>query len=146
MKKSILMFVASLCISSSVFTSCNTSSEKLENAKSDVKDAKEDLHDANEEYLVDVENYKKETADKISANNQSIAEFKARKASDKKEAREEYNEKIAKLEAKNSDMQKKMDDYKTEGKENWEKFKTEFSHDMDELGNAFKDLTVNNVK
>ena len=34
----------------------------------------------------------------------------------------------------------------SEGKELREKFKTEFSRDMDELGNAFKDLMVKNVK
>jgi hypothetical protein len=40
----------------------------------------------------------------------------------------------------------KMDNYKADSKENWEKFKVEFSRDMDELGAAFKDLTVKNVK
>ncbi len=40
----------------------------------------------------------------------------------------------------------KMNDYKANGKENWEIFKKEFNHDMDELGKAFKDLTVKNVK
>ena len=39
-----------------------------------------------------------------------------------------------------------MDEYKADGKENWEKFKAEFNHDMDGLGSAFKDLTVKNVK
>lgn len=29
-----------------------------------------------------------------------------------------------------------MDDYKADGKEKWELFKAEFSHDMDELGKA----------
>ena len=43
-------------------------------------------------------------------------------------------------------MKRKMDDYKEEGKEKWETFKTEFTHDMDELGTAFKNLTVKNVK
>ena len=43
-------------------------------------------------------------------------------------------------------MKKKLEDYQAEGKDSWETFKTEFSHDMDALGNAFKDLTVNNVK
>jgi len=38
-----------------------------------------------------------------------------------------------------------MRDYKGEGKEKWEAFKTEFNRDMDELGKAFKDLTVNNT-
>jgi hypothetical protein len=28
----------------------------------------------------------------------------------------------------------------------WEKFKREFNHDMDELGKSLKDLTVNNKK
>jgi hypothetical protein len=39
-----------------------------------------------------------------------------------------------------------MEDYKVDTKEQWESFKTEFSHDMDEMGKAFKDLTVKNVK
>ncbi len=43
-------------------------------------------------------------------------------------------------------MKIKMDNYKEDGKEKWEAFKSEFSHDMDELGSALKDLTVNNVK
>jgi len=43
-------------------------------------------------------------------------------------------------------MKQKLGDHKEDGKENWNAFKKEFNHDMDELGNAFKDLTVNNVK
>jgi len=64
----------------------------------------------------------------------------------KKEAAADYKIKVDELEQKNSDLKKQMDDYKAEGKEKWEKFKTEFGHDMDELGNAFKDFTVKNVK
>ena len=47
---------------------------------------------------------------------------------------------------KNSDLKMKLDNYKAEGKENWKKFKIEFNRDMEELGIAFKDLTVKNVK
>ena len=54
--------------------------------------------------------------------------------------------KVADLDKKNSDMKKKMADYKASNKENWENFKTEFNHDMNELGQAFKDLTVKNTK
>jgi hypothetical protein len=43
-------------------------------------------------------------------------------------------------------MKMKMDNYKEEGKDKWEIFKTEFSHDMDALGKSFKDLTVKNVE
>jgi F0F1-type ATP synthase membrane subunit b/b' len=125
-----------------IMTSCNTPAQKVENAQDKVTEANQDLDKANQEYLVDIENYRKETADKIAANNQSIAEFKARIENEKMEAKADYNNKITELEQKNSDMKMKLDDYKTEGKEKWEIFKTEFSHDMDELGKAFNDLTA----
>lgn len=146
MKKSILALAVFTFIASTAILSCNSPAEKVENAQTDVVDANKDLEKANEDYLVEVEAYKKETADKIAANEQSIKEFNARVADEKKDARVEYKQKIAELEQKNTDMKKKLDDYKQDGKENWEKFKTEFNHDMDELGKAFKDLTVKNVK
>ena len=39
-----------------------------------------------------------------------------------------------------------MDNYKAEGKEQWEMFKTEFNHDMDELKKSYENLTKNAVK
>ncbi len=39
-----------------------------------------------------------------------------------------------------------MYNYKADGEKNWEAFRTEFSHDMDGLGSAFKDITVKNSK
>jgi len=43
-------------------------------------------------------------------------------------------------------MKKKLDDYQLEGKDKWNLFKTEFSHNMEELGKAFNDLTIKNTK
>ena len=146
MKKSILALAVFTFITSTVILSCNSPAEKVENAETEVIDANKDLEKANDDYLAEVESYKKETADKISANEQSIKEFNERIATEKKDAKVAYQQKIAELEMKNSDMKKKMDEYKQDGKENWEKFKTEFNRDMDELGKAFKDLTVKNVK
>lgn len=146
MKKSIFAMATATLIMSVAFTSCNTSSQKVENAENNVIEANEDLDKANQEYLDEIESYRRETADKIAANNKSIEEFNARIENEKEQARAEYRKEIAALEQKNSDMKKKMDDYKAEGKDKWEKFKTEFSRDMDELGNAFRGLTVKNVK
>ena len=39
-------------------------------------------------------------------------------------------------------MKKRMDDYKADGKDKWEIFKAEFSHDMDDLGKSIKDFTA----
>ncbi|WP_439506044.1 hypothetical protein [Sediminibacterium sp.] len=124
--------------------SCNSSAEKVEKAEDEVKVANENLDQANAEYLADVEKFKAETNQKIADNAKSIADFNARIVSDKKLAKAEYKEKIAALELKNTDMQKKMADYKADGKDDWAKFKEEFNHDMDELGKALKDFTIKN--
>lgn len=143
MKKSILVIVTSICIA---VVSCNSPVEKVKNAQEDVAVANANLDKANQEYIADILSYRKEVAQKIEANNVSIAEFKVRIEHEKKETRAEYIKKMEELEMKNSDAKKKMDEYNQEGKENWEKFKTEFNHDMEELGKAFKDLTVKNTK
>jgi predicted small secreted protein len=146
MKKSILALVALAFLTSTFLSSCNTSAEKVENAQQDLKEANKDLDKANQEYLAEVAAYKKEAADKIATNEKSIAEFKARKASEKQEAQADYEKKIDALEQKNSDMKKQMDDYQIEGREKWETFKTNFSHGMDELGKSFTGLADKNNK
>jgi hypothetical protein len=147
MKKSILIIAACAFITTgAIMTSCNTSAEKVEAAENNVIQANKDLDQANQEYLVDIENYRMETANRIAANEQAIADFNARMEHEKKAVRVEHKKKIAELEQKNRDMKKKLEDYREDGKENWQIFKAEFSHDMDELGKAFKDLTVKNVK
>ncbi|WP_394993798.1 hypothetical protein [Emticicia sp.] len=148
MKKTIVALAVFTFITATIVTSCNSSSpsEKVEDAKTDVEEANKDLQKANDEYLTEVESYKRETAEKISANELSIKEFNERIATEKKQAQGAYKQKIAELEQKNTDLKRRLDDYKQDGKENWEKFKIEFNRDMDELGKAFKDLTVKNVK
>lgn len=140
MKKSIITLVACTFITGAILTSCNNSPKKAENAQTDAKEANNDLDKANEEYLADIEKYRKETADKIAANDKSIIEFKARIENEKNDAKVDYQKKITELEQKNSDIKKKMDDYKVEGKEKWEIFKVEFSRDMEELGKAFSNF------
>lgn len=151
--KSISRLAIAASISGVLLSGCSSPATKVENAKEEVADASKELSiannnldEANLAYKADIENYRQATADKIAANEKSIAEFNTRVDLQKKEAKAEYKMKIAELEKKNSDMKKKMDEYKEDGKDNWEKFKTEFSHDMDELGNAFRDLTIKNTK
>lgn len=128
-----------------LFTSCMSSKKKLDNAETKVAEAKKDLDKANEEYRADMANYRKETSEKIAANEKSINEFNEKIADKNEETETTYEQKIAELKLKNNEMKKKMLDYKDDGKQNWEKFKNEFSHDMDELGKAFKGLTVKNT-
>jgi len=127
-----------------IFTSCNTAAEKVDNAEEKSIKADEDFNSAKEEYLADIENFKKETNAKIDANNLTIADFKVKIATSKKDAQVYYQEQIAILEQKNIAMKEKMDAYQESGKDNWESFKTEFNKDMNDLGEAFKNFTVKN--
>jgi chromosome segregation ATPase len=140
MKKSIFQLGAVACLLGGLLTSCNTPAEKVADAQNTVDAANQDLDQANREYLADVEQYRKEASEKIAANEKSIAEFNARMATEKSAAKAAYQEKITAIEQKNSDLKKKMDEYKAEGRDQWEKFKLEFNRDMDDLGIAFKNL------
>lgn len=122
------------------FASCSTSSEQK------VKNAKDDLEEANEAYMEEMENYKAEKWAIIKANEVALADFKADSEKEGTTMSQEYEELIADLEARNEAMKVKLKDYEDEGETKWKSFKKEFSHDMDELGTAFKDIFKNSNK
>jgi preprotein translocase subunit SecF len=138
MKKLIFKLTLSLFLINAIFIGCETFSEKADSTKNNVVEAKE-------EFLADIENFKADTADKIEANKQNIEALKARIEYAKKDVKAYSLKKIAILEQKNSEMKVKLDEYKEDGKDNWEIFKAEFSRDMDDLGKSFKNFTVKNV-
>ena len=146
MKNSILTMTAIALIASAVVTGCNTSAKKVENAEDNVAAAEQDLTKANQEYLADLQKYREEVAMKIATNNKSIAEFNARMDNQKAEAKADYKKRIDAIQQKNSDMKKKLDEFKAESKEQWENFKAEFSRDMEDLGIAFKNMTTSSNK
>ena len=84
--------------------------------------------------------------DRINENEKMIASFKARMTTDKKQMKETDQKIIDALEQKNINMRKRIDEYKEKGKDEWKAFKIGFNSDMDDLGNAIKDLKVNNTK
>ncbi len=145
MKKSIKVLAISILFVGAALTSCSTPEEKVEDAQDNVEAANKELQES-KEYLREVESYKALHAAQIEENEKSIAEFNARIDSQKKEAREDYKKKIAELERKNTDMKKRMDDFNSDNKAGWERFKEEFNHDMKALGDAFRDLGTNNKK
>ena len=130
----------------SISMSCNSPAKKVENAEDKVLEANKDLNQANQEYVTDIENYRKETAEKVAANEKTIADFNLRIASEKKVAKMDYQKQVAVLEKQNSDLKMRLENYKEEGKEKWEIFKTKFTHDMEVMGDALKNLTVKKGK
>lgn len=143
-KTSVGLLIVGLLVSM-VLVECITPAQKVKAARNNVTKANDKLDEAKKEYLEDVAAYRKEIADKIASNNLKIAAFEAKIENEKDDNKTSYKEKINELKKKNNDMKMRIDNYRVEGKEKWAMFKNEFSHDMEELGKAFKDLVIKNT-
>jgi peptidoglycan hydrolase CwlO-like protein len=141
------MTATSMTSCESAATKSDKADAKVEGAKEDLKDAQKDANTAAMKAANEAEwqAFKSETQVKVDANNAAIDELKAKMKKTGKKIDAAYAETIDKLEQKNKDFQARMNNYEKE-KSDWASFKTEFNHDMDELGNALRDLTVNNKK
>lgn len=138
-------------ISLILFLGCSrSSSQKVEDAKANLSAARQDVKDAvadsqaaaREEWLT----FKSGAEAKIAANDKIVAEYKAKMAAANDRRQERSDKKIDMLEAKNRELRAKLYEYQEGGKSTWEQFQSEFSHDMDELGTALKDFSVDNTK
>jgi len=153
MKNSILFLASILLLTGAILSGCQSSDTKVKNAEDKVQDAKKDLADSKKDLynirldtISNYEQFKIEAEKIIIAQKIYITEFKDRLASEKKEINADYNKKLVELENRNNELKKKLADYKDDGQDKWNGFKNEFKHDMNELGKAFKDLTVENIK
>ena len=146
MKKSSLILAGIMIAGGTLFTNCTTPAEKTDAAREDVQEAKEDLKQAKEDFAEQFIKFKFDTEEKITANDKLIADLKSYSKDKKKEVKADYDKAVSDLEAKNQEMKRKIEDYKAEGNEKWDAFKDEFNHDMDQLGEAIKDIGKKNVK
>jgi len=146
--------IAMTMLAVALLSSCQSNSEKLEKADKDVAEAKEELAEAradareirimvaNEE---EWRNFKADAEVKIANNEKRIEEIREKMKKPGKTFDEMYRKNIDALEERNRDLRKRIGYYEN-NQSDWDKFKREFNHDMDELGQALKDLTVDNAK
>jgi chromosome segregation ATPase len=143
---------AMLILSVAVFTACQSSSEKVDNAKENVEEAKEELEDVRQEVNADAvkvanaaewQAFKNESEEMIRKNEIRITELKVKMKKPGTTFDAAYAKNIEVLEQKNKNLKTRIGDYEN-NQSDWEAFKREFNHDMEELGKALQDLTVNN--
>lgn len=129
-----------------LLASCTTTkSEDVDNAAKDVQDSQKELDQANEEYAKEVAIYRSSMETSIRDNKLAIAKMTEQKSHVKEGTLKARNLEVEALKKRNDEMESRLNEYKSDNKENWKAFKREFNNDMDELGKAFKDLSVNNV-
>lgn len=154
MKKTIYTLAITTLLTTIVLTGCQTSTKKEEVAKDKVADAREDMEDATEELMVakkeataeEWKQFKAETNVRIAENESQIAELKVKMKNTGNSIDAIYAKKIDELEQKNKEIKIKVASYKNDTSDDWESFKKEYNHDMDQLNQALKDMTVDNKK
>ncbi len=144
MKRSIISIL--VCSSLLFAVSCSSSSEDVEDAKEDVQEANEKLEKEMREYEADLEKYREEVRQEIEANNQLIADLRARKPHNNKELQAAREAKIDDLQMRNEELKRRMDNYDGNDRSNWENFKSEVKHDLVELGKAIREFNTDDVK
>lgn len=146
MKKSIFLLGTSALLTTAILSSCNSEAKESGESSVNVDKAKQDLDKAQMNYNKQIEAFKKESEAQISANKKIISDLKDNSKTMKSKAKMMYENTLDSLEKRNEIMNERIEEYEEEGSEKWEAFKLEFKHDINEIGIAIKDLTVNNTQ
>ncbi|MDR6844391.1 hypothetical protein [Flavobacterium granuli] len=152
MKKTILTLAIATFVIGSTLMSCKQNTDKeqiaqdsVDSAKVAVDEAEENLDEARRAATAEEwQEFKDATSVKIEENNARIAELKLKIKKTGKDIDKAYQRNIDTIEQKNKNLKAKLDTYKNDVDSDWQSFKREFNHDMDELGESLKDFTENN--
>ena len=123
-----------------VFTSCNTGNRENK--------TNENVEEIQQERIATAEEwaeFKSESERKIMENEARIVELKQKMMEPGVGLDSLRQNRIERLEERNNELRVKIRTYEDD-KSDWDSFKREFNHDMDEIGDAFEDLTIDNKK
>lgn len=151
MKNSIVILAI---LTTAFFTNCKNNTEKEADAIEEVQNATENLdsitNQVKEEAITKAndaewQTYKTQANKSIANNKARIVELQLAMNKPGKNFDASYKKSISDLEAKNTALATKISDYEN-NQTDWDTFKREFDSDMEGMGKALKDLTVNNKK
>jgi len=155
MKRNISILAVTITfMAGTIFSSCQSSIQKQEAAQDKVQDARQELNAAQEEVNAEAElvataeewkAFRNESELQIKANEVRITELNVKMKQPGEIFDALYEKKIANLELQNKEMRARLVAYEKRNS-NWETFKREFNHDMNAIGQALNDLTVDNKK
>jgi septal ring factor EnvC (AmiA/AmiB activator) len=138
----ILTYTAIGC--TAILAACDSPSKKVEKANQNLIAAEANLDQAQRDSAENFENFRKEVNLLIDDNEKAIIFYKNQIKSENRNITDAEQKMMDDLEQRNINSRIKIRDYKENGKDEWKAFKVEFKHDMDELGEAIKGLTVKN--
>lgn len=140
MNRSLIVLAATALLAVFIAQGCDRESEDLQRAETSVIEAERDLEIAQSEIEADIGVYRQEIGNKIKENNVTIADIKEKIQDEEAEIKAAHEVRIASLENTNSDMKRKMDNFRFTNRDNWDDFKDDFSVSMDDLGDSLNDF------
>ena len=154
MKKIIFTAVFATVITVTSLTSCTTSEQKVENAENKVQEAKNNLQEVKKDSGIAAQKvatanewkmFKNEAEATVKNNEIRITLLKEKMKNAGATAIAAYSKSIDNMEMQNHNLKLKIENYEKNNSD-WESFKTEFNNDVNKLGQALKDFTLNNKK
>jgi hypothetical protein len=155
MKKTIFILAVTIPLAAGIiFTGYRSSAHKLKAAQTKILISDRDLNaKQNVESIVagnpinpeEWITFKNESELKISNHEIRIAELNREIKNQGELSNAIYKKKIAYLDQQNKFMKARLESYE-KGPSNWESFKHGFNYDMEAIGKALKDFTVDNKK
>lgn len=144
-RKSVFILAIVMFVVTTAFMSCKPATQDEIEAKENVKEANEEYIEAKKAATAEEWKVFKNSGDSIiNKNNERIAELKLKMKNTGESIDAKYEKNIEALEQKNKDLKSKMETYKNDANADWQSFKREINHDINEVGEAFKNLTVDN--
>ena len=150
MKPITKLYLSCLLVGGISFNGCKTPDQKVNDAQNQVDNAKDNLEKVEnkapvaeikaanaEEWKI----FKNESEAKIKTNEIRISELKSKIKRSGYPMDNLNAKRIDTLEMQNKMLQTKVDNY-SKTMTDWETFKKEFNHDLENLGEALKDFTV----
>ncbi len=112
--------------------------KQVKKARKNVIKAQKNLREAKLDSAADYQKFVNTAELNITENKNIIATLKLKKADKSKNVNDEYNREILDLEKKNNDLENRIKASQHTKTNMWERFKLNFSRDMEKLGQAIK--------
>jgi len=152
MKKEILILTLSLFTVGVCFTGCDSSEKRIDEEQKEMEKAEEEAdreaaeEEAKKQLEEDMRIFRMEAEEQMAVLDKQIEDLRKEIAADKSKMKAERQKKLEELEEEKKTLRTRMDNFKENTREKWDAFTREFNHDMEELGQALKDLGTNNKK
>lgn len=141
MKNKHVTLATTMLIAGLLFIGCEKSPElKANDAANIVKQANQELKDALSQYEKEWQQFKNDAELKIDMNGEKIDAMKAEIKKTGPEFKAKYENTVLTLEQKNIELRKRLNDFKYDGKNKWEEFKSMFNQDIETVSKAINDV------